>query len=266
MTARTRPAKNTTEADAPAPAKKAAAKRAPAKPRATRTPRTRKTTSPALSLVKEQPTVQPQPAVTLVDLRKPLKARRRNFVGTHTTAQLVEARACLASAMAQLPVPHLLWLTQIDGRAAARLADGTHLIHTHHRAPEFTAILRCPTGGLHTELVTNDRDLRAARTITATCTRRHDDTDPGAGGYDWHKAATLGVQKLIPARLSPLNVGLQAVKKATAKTQPLDLNVIADGLAARAADTQPMSSEQIAAHIAEQLAADTDQTREHPEP
>jgi hypothetical protein len=237
MTARTRTVKKTTEPTTPTPAKKTTAKRTPAKPR---TPRTRKTTTPVLSLVKEQPTVQPQPTVTLVDLRKPLKRRRRNFTGPHTPAQLTEARACLASAMAGLPIPHILWLTQINGHAAARLADGTHLIHTHHRNPEFTAILRCPTGGLHTHLVTNNRDLKAARTITGTCTRRHDDTDPGAGGYDWHKATTLGIQKLIPARLSPLNAGLKTAKKATAKTQPMNTAVIAEGLAARAAaNTDP---------------------------
>lgn len=247
MTPRTRTAKapDTT----PAPAKKATpAKRttaAPARPARKRTA-ARKTTAPdgpALSLVKEKPA----PAATVVDLRDPFPVRRRHFVGEHTRAQIIEARAALASATARLPIPSILWLAQIDGRAAARLADGTHLIHTHERAPEFTAILRCPTGGLHTELVTNERDLRAARTITATCARRHDDTDPGAGGYDWHKAATLGVQKLIPARLSPLNVGLQAAKKATA-------------------DTQPLSLDEIGAHIAQQLAADTDETKEHPQP
>lgn len=249
----TRTAKKTADtAPAPAPAttakktaaKKATAKRTPAKPRTPRA-RTRNATGPALSLVKETTAEK----ATLVDLRKPLKVRRRRFVGEHTSAQIVEARAVLASAMAGLPIPSLLWLAQCDGRAAARLNDGTLLVHTHERAPEFTAILRCPTGGLHTELVTNEADLRAARTNTATCTRRHDDTDPGAGGYDWRKAATLGVQKLIPARLSPLNAGLQVVKKATAETQPLPLDAIAEGLAARAAES-----------------ADTEEPKEHPQP
>jgi hypothetical protein len=220
-----------------APAKKTTAKktttRAPRKPAA-------KQTAARLSLVKPDTDTR----ATVVDLRHPLPARRRP-AGPYTLAQLTEARAALASAMAQLPVPHILWLTQIDGRAAARLTDGTHLIHTHHRDPEFTAYLRCPTGGIHTELVTNERDLKAARAITRTCTRRHDNTDPAAGTYDWHKAATLGVQTIVPTRLSPLNAGLQAVKKTTA-------------------DTQPMSTSEIAAHIAEQFAADT--PKEHPEP
>lgn len=235
MTSRTRTAKKAAETDAPAPApaKKTAAKRAPAKPRPPRA-RTQKAAAPALSLVKQQP----EPAVTIVDQRDPLPVRQRHFTGPHTKAQIIEARAALASATARLPIPHLLWLTQIDGRAAARLADGTHLIHTHERAPEFTAILRCPTGGLHTELVTNDRDLKAARAITATCIRRHDQTDPSAGTYDWHKAATLGIHKVIPVRLSVLNVGLQAAKKATADTQPMPEQAIADGLAERAADTE----------------------------
>ncbi|MFF1298085.1 MULTISPECIES: hypothetical protein [unclassified Streptomyces] len=203
-----------------------------------KTARTRREPAARLSLVKDTPTVQ----ATVVDLRRPLPARHarhRNFTGPHTKAQMTEARACLASAMAALPVPHLLWLTQIDGHAAARLTDGTLLVHTHERAPEFTAYLRCPTGGLHTELVTNTRDLNAARAITGTCNRRHDDTN-GDSPYDWHNAATRGIQKLIPARLSPLTTGLQAVKKTTAKTQPLDLDQIAEGLAARATpDTEP---------------------------
>jgi hypothetical protein len=218
------------------PAKKTTTKKTTA--RAPRKTTTKKTTpTPALSLVKPGDTTT---TATVVDLRDPLPVRRRYFVGTHSRARIVEARACLASAAAQLPIPHLLWLAQIDGRATARLADGTYLVHTHERAPEFTAYLRCPTGGLHTELVTNDRDLKAARAITKTCRRRHDGTDPAAGGYDWHKAATLGVQKLIPARLSPLNAGLKTAKKAMAKTQPMNTAEIAEGLAQRAAaNTNP---------------------------
>lgn len=221
------------------PAKKATAKKT-ATPRAPRKT-TAKKTQPRLSLVK------PDDRATVVDLRHPLPTRRRNFTGPHTPAQITEARAALASAMAALPVPHILWLTQIDGRAAARLTDGTLLIHTHPRNPEFTAYLRCPTGGLHTELVTNTTDLTAARAVTACCNRRHDNTDPAAGTYDWHKAITLGIQTIVPTRLSPLNAGLQAAKKATA-------------------DTQSMSLDEIGAHIAEQLAADTEQTKEHPQP
>lgn len=220
---------------------------APAKQTAAKTP-AKKTTTRKAAAKKPTLTVVPDQPATVIDLRKPLKARRGTATGPYTAAQLTEARACLASATAQLPVPHLLWLTQPNGQAAARLTDDTLLIHTHHRAPEFTAILRCPTGGLHTELVTNHQDLKAARTITGTCTRRHDDTEPEAGGYDWHKAITLGVKKVVPARLSPLNAGLQAVKKATADTQPLPLDDIAEGLTERA------------------TSIDTEEPKEHPEP
>lgn len=235
----------TTSAQKPgtsSPAKNTAAKK-PAAKRATR-PRkaAAKKPAPRLSLVK------PDDRATVVDLRHPLPTRRRNFTGPHTPAQLTEARAALASAMARLPIPSILWLTQPDGRAAARLTDGTFLIHTHHRAPEFTAYLHCPTGGLHTELVTNAADLTAARAVTGCCNRRHDDTDPAAGTYDWHKAITVGVQTIVPTRLSPLTAGLQAAKKTTA-------------------DTQPLSTDEIAAHIAEQLAADGNETtKEHPQP
>lgn len=235
MTSRPRTAK-TTQAKPPA---KATGRKATASTAGTPRKRTpRKPNAAALSLVKDTPQ-------TTVDLRKPLKVRRRRFVGEHTSAQIVEARAVLASAMARLPIPSLLWLAQTDGRAAATLADGTRLVHTHERAPEFTALVRCPTGGLHAELVTSDQDLRAARAVTATCNRRHDGTDPAAGGYDWHKAATLGVQTVVPSRLSPLNAGLQTAKKANA-------------------DTQSMSLDEIGAHIADQLA--DEQPKEHLQP
>ncbi|NUS82732.1 MAG: hypothetical protein HOY75_08260 [Streptomyces sp.] len=201
-----------------------------------------KTEGRTLTVVEE-----PRSAATIVDLRRPLPVRYRTFVGTHTRAQIVEARAALASAMAQLPVPHLLWLTQPNGQASAVLADGTHLIHTHERAPEFTAIVRCPTGGRHAHLVTNAQDLKAARAITRTCTRRHDNTNPGAGGYDWHKAATLGIQQLVPAHLSRLGNGLTTAKAAVA-------------------DTQPLSEQAIADHIEAQLAHQAEQPKEHPQP
>lgn len=241
MTPRPRTAKKTAESTTPA--KKTAAKRTtPAKPRTPRT-RTRTQTAPALSLVK----ANTPPTATVVDLRKPLSVRRPHFVGPHTPAQLTEARATLASAAARLPVPHLLWLARIDGYAEAHLADGTRLVHVHERQPEFDAYIPCPTGALHQHRITTAAELEAARTATAACTRNHTDTGDGDGsGYDWHLAATRGVKRLVPARLSPLNAGLQTAKAA-------------------AADTQPMSLQEIGAHIAQQLAADTDTIKEHPE-
>lgn len=217
-------ATRTRKAAATPPAKKATAKKTTGRtPRKTTTARK----TPALSLVKDNPGT-----ATVVDLRHPLPVRRRAFVGTHTRPQIVEARAALASAMAQLPVPHLLWLTQIDGRASATLTDGTQLIHTHERAPHFTALVRCPTGGLHAHTVTNTHDLNTARAITGTCGRRHNDTTPEAGGPDWHKAATRGVQQLVPAHLSRLGDGLTAAKAAVADTQPMHLAAIAAALRA----------------------------------
>ena len=96
---------------------------------------------------------------TVIDLRHPLPVRRRNFVGPHTSAQITEARATLASAMARLPVPSILWLTQPDGRAYAKLPNGTLLIHTHPTNPEFDAYIPCRHGALHQHLVTTARDL-----------------------------------------------------------------------------------------------------------
>lgn len=178
---------------------------------------------------------KPTPGRTLVTLQ------RRRSLGRYTPAQLAEARAALASATARLPIPHILWLAQLDGRASARLADGTHLIHTHERDPEFTAYLRCPTGGLHTEPVTSERDLKAARAVTNTCTRRHDDPDQGDqddSPCDWHKAITHGVHQAVPSHLSALTTDLHMVKKTPADTQPLSLDDIDAGLADRTTDTE----------------------------
>ncbi|CAL9668434.1 hypothetical protein SUDANB145_07284 (plasmid) [Streptomyces sp. enrichment culture] len=194
---------------------------------ATRT-RTRKQTATKKATAKPRPTGDRR---TVVDLRKPLPIRRRNPVGPYTAAQLTEARAVLASATAALPIPHLLWLTQIDGRAAARLTDGTLLIHRGpgHR-PHFTAYIRCPGGAAHHHTITTAQDLRDARADTALCTRQHATTDQ-------HHAITDGVRP--PAdpepstRVSRLADALTLARHAAQETQPLNRDDITAGLTAR---------------------------------
>ncbi|WP_309031330.1 hypothetical protein [Streptomyces alfalfae] len=181
---------------------------------------------------------------TVVDLRKPLPTRRPHAHGPYTAAQLTEARAVLASATAQLPVPHLLWLTQIDGRAAARLADGTLLIHRGpgHR-PHFTALVRCPHGALHHHTITTAQQLREARADTALCTRQH-------GTDSQHQALTGRIQPPAdpaPSRVSRLGDALTTARLA-------------------AADTQPLSHDDIRAGLAARTAADQETAKEHPQP
>lgn len=225
---RTRTANKATET---APAKKTTAKRTPPKPRAPRTRTPRKTTAPALSLVKDQPPQdQPEPAATIVDFRHPLKVRRRLFVGPMGPGEQAAIRAALDSARLQLPIPVRTW-----NGSQAQLADGTLLIHNPGPDRVFTAHIACRRGAIHGYPITSHQDLKAARAITHACERRHTANTPGDDGleYDWHKAAGHGAQPT-----NRLSDGLKAAKKAAADTQPLSKQDIADGLAARAADTE----------------------------
>lgn len=191
---------------------------------------------------------------TVVDLRHPLPVRRRNFTGPYTPAQITEARAVLASAMARLPIPSLLWLTQPDGRAYAKLPNGTLLIHTHPTNPEFDAHIPCRHGALHQHLVTTARDLAEARAVTHACERPHATPTADEGTcLDWDKAINYGV---APTRTPKTGVIVQlragarrAAHTLHDDTEPLNLTDITAGLRDRAAAT-----------------ADTDQPKEHPQP
>ncbi|MEW2266912.1 hypothetical protein [Streptomyces sp. NPDC047868] len=230
MTTRTRKATGSTPEKNTAAKKPARTRRNnPAKAPATNT------APPSLSLVKPAPSPQPAPdRNTLVDLRHRLPVRRQSATGPYTPQQLTEARACQASAMAALPIPHLLWLAQPDGRAAARLTDGTFIVHTAYRGPQFTAHIRCPHGAIHQHSVTSGRELAEARAVTKGCERQHA-TDKQ------NDAITRGVQRPTPAPKPAVVVQLrEGVRRAKAlhdDTEPLSLNDIAAGLEARTADT-----------------------------
>ncbi|MEW1565778.1 hypothetical protein AB0454_22665 [Streptomyces sp. NPDC093509] len=205
----------------------------PAAPRQKATPAPKAPAQPAISLVKLTKTPK---------RRRPLTKRPRTLHGRHTGIQLVEARACLASATARLPIPHILWLAQPNGQAAARLTDGTFLLHTAERAPDFLALIRCPLGTLHAHTIHTAADLAEARAVTHACMRQHE-TD------DHHKAITHGVRptaKPKPSAVLALREGVRRAEATKADTQPLSRKDIADGLAARADGT--------------------DTAKEHPEP
>jgi hypothetical protein len=227
-------AKKTTT-PAAAPAKKTTAKRTtPAKPR---TPRTRKTTAPALSLV-----TPPKPATddgaTVIDLRYPLKPRRKLFVGPMGPSEQAAIRAALDSARLRLPVPVRSW-----NGSQAQLADGTLLIHNPGPDRTFTAHIACRRGAIHGYPITNDTELRTARALTHACERRHTANTPAPDNddieHDWHKALDHGIR-----HTSRLAEGIATARKATT-------------------DTQPMSLDEIGTHIAEQL-ADAEEPKEHP--
>lgn len=230
MTSRPRTAK-TSQAK---PVKKAPAKRtAPARP-----PRKRKSTAPALSLVK-----------TVVDLRKPLTVRRQLFVGPMGPNEQAAIRAALDSARLRLPVTVRTW-----NGSQALLADGTLLIHNPGPDRVFTAHVACPHGAIHGWPINSHTDLREARAVTRACGRPHTaptaDPDDIHIEHDWDKAITRGVLPTArpkPPAVQSLREGVRRAEATKADTQPLDLNDIAEGLAERAA-------------------ADHDQPKEHPQP
>lgn len=233
----TAPRTRTTKTSQPTekPAKKTAAKR-PARKRAPR-----KTTTPALSLVKPKNTT-PDTDTTQVDPRPRLTVRRRLFVGPMGAHEQAAVRAALAAAHLALPVPVRAW-----NGSTAHLGDGTILIHNPGPDRTFTAHIACRHGAIHGWPITSATDLREARGLTKACERRHSTNTPADDGaeLDWDKAVHHGIKPT-----SRLGEGLKAAKKATADTQPLSQQEIAEGLAQRAAET----------------AADTEEPKEHPEP
>lgn len=161
----------------------------------------------------------------------PLPVRRRDFTGPYTPHQLTEARAALASVTAQLPIPTLLWLTQINGRAAARLGDGTLLTHNGPaHQPNFTAHIPCPHGALHEHTVHTAHQLAEARATTTLCQTPH-------GTPDQDTAITRGTTPTTQPKTSAvlqLHEGVHRAQAAATDTQPLALDDITTGLTTHA--------------------------------
>lgn len=214
-----------------------------------RQPGAPKTTTPALSLV------APKPTPTVVDLRHALRVRRRNFVGPYTQHQIAGARAAQASAALQLPIPVNRW-----NGPTATLADGTLLTHndrpghnpTQTPPPDFTAHIACRHGAIHTHPITRAHHLAEARAITRACGQAHADTTADDDKVlDWDKAINRGVRPVHqpkPAVVVQLREGVRRAQALHDETEPLSLNTIADGLAAR-----------------KEGAADTETPKEHPD-
>ncbi|MGW2384349.1 hypothetical protein [Streptomyces sp. NPDC001658] len=230
-------AKKTTTAPAPA-VKKTTTKRAPAKPRTPRA-RTRKTTGPALSLVKTRPA---------------LPTRDKPFMTD------VQGYATLAARIASITTPRITqWTDHGDDTATRPLKDGT--LHYDHTTRTLSWQATCLMGAIHTYPIPTPAAATAARVLAARCTQPHADpsTVPPLTADElealgllqtptWARPDLLGdhITETIPVPEEPL---ARATASAT-DTQPLSRDDINAGLAARAA----------------QHAADTDQTKEHPEP
>jgi hypothetical protein len=191
-----------------------------------------KKTTTGKTAARKTPTAKPasKPQRTVVDLRHPLPVRRRVFVGPMGAHEQAAIRAALASAVAYLPVPVRAW-----NGPTAHLGDGTVLAHTPHHAttdqtPQFIAHIPCRHGATHQHLIHSARDLAAARTATNHCDGRHGTAQPK------------------PSAVLQLREGIQRATASAADTQPLSRDDIDAGLTNRAA------------------AAHTDQPKENPQP
>lgn len=235
----TRTAKKTAEA----PAKKTAAKRTTAaatRPASKRQPR--KTTANA----------------SLVKPRKPLPVRERDFMTE------IQGYATLAARIVGITTPHIRqWVDHQDGTTTRRLLDGT--LHYNQAARTLSWQATCRMGAVHTYPIPTPGAAVQARVLAARCTQLHADLSI--------------VPPLTPDELEALGL-LQTPTWARpdllgddiTETIPVPLpdhrqRALGDALthSGKAVDdTQPMSTQQIAAHIAEH-AADLEQTKEHPQ-
>ncbi|MEZ7005614.1 hypothetical protein [Streptomyces sp. AD55] len=200
----------------------------------------RKTTTKAKSTAAKNATTptrkprakKPAPKPTTVDLRKPLPTRPRPIIGPIGVHKQATARAILASATAQLPIPHLTW-----NGPTAHLTDGTLLTHTPTHAttnqpPTFTAHVPCPHGAIHPYLIRSAQDLAAARATTATCETPH-------SGMNTDQALREGITPTTPPKTPPVLALREGIRRAHEDTQPLSTDEITAGLTARADNEEP---------------------------
>lgn len=169
--------------------------------------------------------------------RAPLPPRPHR-TGPLKPSEQAAARAALDSAALRLPISAWAW-----NGSTAQLGDGTLLIHNPGPDRTFTAHIACHHGSIHGWPIRTEHDLKAARAITRACERRHAHNTPADNGlsYDWDKAIQRGI--------TPSHRVTEGI--ATART----VNT----------DTQPMSVDEIGAHIAAQLAT-ADTAKEQPQP
>lgn len=233
MTARTRTAKKTTPADpGPAPVKKTATR-----PARKRTPRKTTATTPAA------------PKLSLVKPRKPLLTRDRLFV---TDAQIY---ATHAARTAGLPVHRIRdWTDHHDGTATRILTDG--YLHYTHPTRTLTWRATCRMGALHTYILDSPATAARARIQAANCQELHADltTIPPLTA---NELEALGLLQ-TPTWARPDHLAGQITATLPVPEEPIHRAT------ASASDTQPLPLDEIAAGIAARAAVDNDTLKEHP--
>ncbi|MFF7527292.1 hypothetical protein [Streptomyces pseudovenezuelae] len=242
MTAQTRTAKKTTPADTgTAPTKKTAAR--PARKRTTRKPTA--PGAPKLSLVKPKPT---------------LPARNRPFM---TDAQAFATNDARHVGITTVNIRD--WRDHRDGTATRRLRDGSTL-HYHLETRTLTWQAICPMGAIHTYQLTSPSVAAAARVHADRCKQPHADLST-VPPLTANELEDLGLLQ-TPTWARPDRLGGEITQTITVQVPENRERALADTLAHSTGatdDTQPMSTDAIAAHIAQQL-ADQDTAKEHPQP
>lgn len=242
----TRAAKKATAAT-PAVAKKATGRKTTAgsRPATKRTPRKITPGAPKLSLVKP---------------RKPLPVRDLPFM---TDPQ---GYATLAARIVGIHTTNIRdWRDHRDNTCTRQLRDGSTL-HYNLTTRTLTWQAVCRMGATHEYILATHSGACAARLHADACKELHADltTIPRLTADE---LAELGL--LHTLTWSQQVPGDDPITDTIPVPLPERERALADTLAHSAGatdETQPMFTQAIADHIADRLAADTDQTREHPQP
>ncbi|WP_330328255.1 hypothetical protein [Streptomyces pseudovenezuelae] len=224
-------------------AKTTAKKTAAKKTTAARAPRTRKTTTAKKTTPARLSLVKPTPTDT------GLPARPRDFI---TDAQIY---ATHAAKKAGIPVHRIReWTDHHDGTATRVLTDG--YLHYTHETRTLTWRASCRMGALHTYVLDSPSTAAQARVQAATCEELHADlsTVPPLTPDELEAEGLLQT----PTWARPDELAGEITATIPVPAEPLHRAT------ASAADTQPMSTQAIADHIAQQLA--DQQPKEHPQP
>jgi hypothetical protein len=236
MTARTRTAKKTAEA-APAPTQ--AKKTATTRPARKRTPR--KTTAGA-------------PKLSLVKALKPLPTREKPFMTD------VQGYATLAARMVGITTVNIRdWRDHRNGTSTRRLRDGSTL-HYNLKTRTLTWQAVCPMGAIHAYTLASPSLAAAARVHADLCKQPHADLST-VKALTADELEALGLLQ-TPTWARPDLIGDDITETIRVPLPEQRDRALADELAhspSSVDETQPMSTDQIAAHIA-------DTAKEHPQP
>jgi hypothetical protein len=235
-----------------APAKRAAAEKAPAKK------------TPARKTAATEPGKATKKATTSAARTKttPAAAKKASAWPEFITHKMITAHH--QARLRGLPTRNIRdWRDLPDGTAAIHFPSGARLDHTPTEDAPFHANTPCPAGSIHRHPVRTPADLADAEKAAKDCTEhtataaavniavtRVNPTPEPTEAASCRRIPTWALQlpgdgpitKTIPIPEEPV---VRATASA-AQTQPMPLNDIADGLAARTADSE--------------------QPKEHPEP